>query len=75
MVVRRGELWWGDLPEPAGSEPGFRRPIVIVQADPLNASRISTVVVAAITSNLRLAISRVTSTCHPAIPGLIDHQS
>jgi mRNA interferase MazF len=42
------------MPEPAGSEPGFRRPVVIIQADPLNRSRISTVLVAAITSNLAL---------------------
>jgi mRNA interferase MazF len=52
--VQRGEVWWADLPEPAGSEPGFRRPVVIIQADALNRSRLSTVVVAAITSNLRL---------------------
>jgi mRNA interferase MazF len=52
--VRRGEVWWAELPEPAGSEPGFERPVVIVQADPLNRSRIGTVVVAAVTSNLRL---------------------
>jgi mRNA interferase MazF len=47
-------VWWADLPEPFGSEPRFRRPVVIVQADPFNRSRISTVVVAALTSNLRL---------------------
>jgi mRNA interferase MazF len=52
--VRRGEVWWADLLEPAGSEPGFRRPVVIIQADPLNRSRLRTVVVAAITGNLRL---------------------
>jgi mRNA interferase MazF len=53
--VRRGELWWASLPEPAGSGPGFRRPVVIVQADSFNASRIHTVIVAVVTSNLRLA--------------------
>ncbi len=52
--MQRGQVWWAELPEPAGSDPGFRRPVVIIQADPLNRSRVSTVVVAAITSNLRL---------------------
>ena len=51
----RGELWWASLPAPMGSEPGFRRPVVVVSADSFNDSRINTVVVAAITSNLRLA--------------------
>ena len=52
--MRRGEIWWAELPEATGSEPGFRRPVVVIQADPLNRSRVSTVVIAAITSNLRL---------------------
>jgi mRNA interferase MazF len=54
-VVKRGEVWWADLREPEGSAPGFRRPVLIVQSDAFNASRIGTVVVAAITSNMRLA--------------------
>jgi len=53
--VRRGEIWWGSLPEPTGSGPGFRGPLLIVSADSFNDSRISTVVAAVITSNLRLA--------------------
>jgi len=53
--VRRGEIWWASLPEPAGSGPGFRRPLLIVSANSFNDSRISTVVAAVITSNLRLA--------------------
>ena len=53
--MRRGEIWWASLPDPAGSGPGFRRPVVVVQADSFNVSRIRTVIVAAITSNLRLA--------------------
>ncbi len=53
--MKRGEIWWADLPNPRGSEPGFRRPVLVVQADSFNASQIGTVVVAAITSNLRLA--------------------
>jgi mRNA interferase MazF len=53
--MRRGEIWWAALPEPRGSEPGYRRPVVIVQADAFNRSQIQTVVVAAITSNVGLA--------------------
>jgi len=54
-VIERGEIWWADLAEPRGSEPGFRRPVVVVQADAFNRSRIGTVVCVALTSNLRLA--------------------
>jgi mRNA interferase MazF len=53
--VQRGEIWWADLPEPRGSEPGFRRPVLVVQAEAFNQSRIRTVIIAAITSNLALA--------------------
>ncbi len=53
--MKRGEVWWASLPAPAGSGPGFRRPVLIVQSNPFNVSRIATVVVAAITSNLSLA--------------------
>ena len=53
--MRRGEIWWGSLPEPTGSGPGFRRPFLIISANSFNDSRISTVVAAVITSNLRLA--------------------
>lgn len=53
--MKRGEVWWASLPEPTGSGPGFRRPVVIVQSNPFNDSRISTVVVAVVTSNLALA--------------------
>ena len=55
LVMRRGEIWWASLPAPRGSEPGYRRPIVVVQSDQFNESRISTVIVAILTSNLRLA--------------------
>lgn len=54
MDVRRGELWWADLDEPRGSEPGYRRPVLIVQADSFNRSRIKTVVAVVLTGNLRL---------------------
>lgn len=53
--MQRGDLWWATLPVPRGSEPGFRRPVLIIQADTFNRSQIHTAVVAAITSNLRLA--------------------
>ena len=53
--MKRGELWWASLPAPAGSGPGFRRPVLVVQSNPFNQSRIATVVVAVITSNLALA--------------------
>ena len=47
-------MWWANLPDPVGSGPGYRRPVVIVQADPFNASRIRTVIVAAISSSSRI---------------------
>ncbi|MBI2509880.1 MAG: type II toxin-antitoxin system PemK/MazF family toxin [Betaproteobacteria bacterium] len=53
--MRRGEIWWASLPEPSGSGPGFRRPLLIVSANSFNESRINTVVAAVITSTLRLA--------------------
>lgn len=53
--MRRGEIWWASLPPPHGSELGYRRPILIVQCNSFNESRINTIIVAAITSNLRLA--------------------
>jgi len=55
MVVRRGEIWWAGLAAPRGSEPGYRRPVVVVQSDAFNRSQIQTVIVAVITSNTRLA--------------------
>ena len=51
----RGEIWWANLPDPIGSEPGYRRPVLIIQDDTFNQSRISTVIVAIITSNTQLA--------------------
>ena len=55
MVISQGEIWWADLPEPAGSGPGLRRPVVVVQGDAMNRSRIATVVCVPLTSNLRWA--------------------
>ncbi|HEX7186300.1 MAG TPA: type II toxin-antitoxin system PemK/MazF family toxin [Thermoanaerobaculia bacterium] len=55
MVIAQGEVWWADLGEPTGSEPGYRRPVVVVQCDALNRSRIGTVVCVPLTSNLKWA--------------------
>lgn len=55
MVIGRGEIWWANLPEPTGSSPGFRRPVLVIQSDAFNQSKIQTVVVAVITKNLELA--------------------
>lgn len=54
-MIAQGEVWWADLGEPAGSEPGFRRPVVVVQGDAFNASALRTVVCVALTSNLKWA--------------------
>ena len=54
MVIGRGEIWWADLGDPVGSEPGFRRPLLIVQADAFNRSRIATTIGVVVTSNLGL---------------------
>jgi mRNA interferase MazF len=54
-VTLQGEVWWADLAEPRGSAPGFRRPVVVVQGDAFNRSRLATVVCVALTSNLRWA--------------------
>lgn len=53
MVVARREVWWAELVEPRASEPGFRRPIVVIQADAFNRSRLRTVIGVALTSNTR----------------------
>ena len=54
-MIRRGEIWWADLPSPTGSGPGFRRPVLVVQADGFNASAIQTTIAIVLTSNLHLA--------------------
>ena len=55
MVVEQSEVWWADLEEPTGSEPGYRRPVVVVQCNAINRSRIGTVVCIPLTSNLKWA--------------------
>jgi mRNA interferase MazF len=54
VVIQRGEVWWADLGEPRGSEPGYRRPVLVVQNDAFNRSRLQTTLVVSLTSNLRL---------------------
>jgi len=58
VAIWQGQLYWFDFGEPRGSEPGYRRPVVVVSNDVANASAIPTVVVCAVTSNLRLASAR-----------------
>jgi mRNA interferase MazF len=55
VVIARGDVCWADLPEPVGSGPGFRRPVLVVQGDALNRSRLATVVCVPLTSNLKWA--------------------
>jgi mRNA interferase MazF len=55
VTVSQGEVWWADLGEPRGSKPGFRRPVLVIQGDPLNRSRIATAVCVVLTSNVKWA--------------------
>ncbi len=55
MVISQGDIYWLDFGEPEGSEPGYRHPFVVIQNDAFNKSKISTAVVCALTSNLKLA--------------------
>jgi len=68
--MRRGEIWWASLRVPAGSGPGYRRPVLIVQSNDFNESRIRTVVVIAVTSNLRLAAAPGNVLCRKKHTGL-----
>ena len=52
MVIAQGHVYWANLPDPTGSGPGFRRPVVVVQGDSLNRSLVRTVVCVPLTSNL-----------------------
>lgn len=54
MEITRGDIWWASLPDPVGSGPGYRRPVLVVQNDAFNRSRLGTVVVVALSSNIRL---------------------
>lgn len=68
--MRRGEIWWVDFGEPFGSEPGFKRPALVVQADPFNASTIATVVVVPLTRSVGLASAPGNVLCRPRDTGL-----
>jgi len=70
MVISQGEVWWADLAEPVGSAPGFRRPVVIVQSDSFNRSKISTVVCVPLTSNLHWAEAPGNVLLSSAVTGL-----
>jgi mRNA interferase MazF len=75
VVIAQGEVWWADLGDPAGSGPGFRRPVVVVQGDAFNASSLRTVVCVVLTSNARwaeapgnvLLIARATGLPRPSV--------
>ncbi len=70
MVIQRGDIWWATLRSSRGSEPGYRRPAIVVQADSYNVSRIQTVLVVTITSNLKLAQARGNVYLLPSASGL-----
>lgn len=54
MVIQRGDIWWSSLAEPAGSSPGYSRPVLVIQSDRYNHSKINTVVIAVITKDIDL---------------------
>lgn len=56
-MILQGDVWWADLAEPIGSAPGYRRPVVVLQSDPLNRSQLATVLCVVLTSNLRWSIA------------------
>jgi mRNA interferase MazF len=68
--VSQGEVWWADLPDPTGSGPGFRRPVVVVQGDAYNRSRLATVVCVGLTTALRWASVPGTSLLPAGVGGL-----
>jgi mRNA interferase MazF len=70
VVISQGEIWWADLPPPTGSGPGFRRPVVVVQSDAINQSRIATVVCVPLTSNLKWALAPGNVRLSPRATGL-----
>ncbi|MGA3167171.1 MAG: type II toxin-antitoxin system PemK/MazF family toxin [Terriglobia bacterium] len=69
-MIRRGEIWWASLPEPAGSESSCRRPVLVVQTHEFNESGLPTAIVLTITSNLRLAGAPGNVLCHRRDTGL-----
>ena len=69
-MISQGDVWWADLPDPTGSGPGFRRPVVVVQGDSLNRSRIATVVCIPLTSNIKWAKAPGNVMLSPRLTGL-----
>lgn len=70
MVISQGDIWWANLPDPTGSGPGFRRPVVVVQGDSFNRSRLATVVCVPLTSNTRWAEAPGNVLLTPRLTGL-----
>jgi len=70
VVISQGDIWWADLPGPTGSGPGFRRPVVVVQGEALNRSRIRTVVCVPLTSNIKWANAPGNVLLSPRLTGL-----
>lgn len=70
MSIAQGDVWWADLAEPRGSGPGFRRPVVVVQGDALNRSRIATVICVPLTSNVKWATAPGNVLLPPSATGL-----
>jgi mRNA interferase MazF len=70
VVIAQGEIWWADLPAPTRSEPGYRRPVVVVQSDSFNRSRIATIVCVPLTSSLHVADAPGNVTLDQAATGL-----
>jgi mRNA interferase MazF len=69
--VKRGEIWWTDLGEPRGAQPAFRRPVVVVQDDLLTESRLATVMVVPLTTNLKRAVAIGNVSLEPKESGLV----
>lgn len=70
MVVHRGDVWWVDFGQPYGSEPGYRRPAIVVQADSFNRSQIGTVLLVPLTRTLQWAGAPGNVACRPRQTGL-----
>lgn len=70
MVARRGEIWWVDFGQPFGSQPGYRRPALVVQSDPFNQSAIQTVILIPLTKSLELAAAPGNVLCRARDSGL-----
>ncbi len=71
MVIAQGDVCWADMSDPVGSGPGFRRPIVVIQGEALNRSKIATVVCVPLTSNLKWADAPGNVLLKPRATGLV----